>query len=95
MSLFTFTFLESEFLFVDMNSFTVSGDKSVNAQNYALGASVVGFALYPLYSKLCKRALQAVISILAAVLSVVCHFLICSHSTYAFTLCSGLVLFLI
>ena len=50
MSLFTFTFLEAEFLFVDMISCTVSGDKSVNAQNYALGASVVGFALYPLYS---------------------------------------------
>ena len=43
MSLFTFTFLEAEFLFVDMISCTVSGDKSVNAQNYALGASVVGF----------------------------------------------------
>lgn len=47
MSLFTFTFLEAEFLFVDMISCTVSGDKSVNAQNYALGASVVGSALYP------------------------------------------------
>ncbi len=95
MSLFTFTFLEAEFLFVDMISCTVSGDKSVNAQNYALGASVVGFALYPLYSRLCKKALQSVISIGAAVLSVVCLFLICRHSTYAFTLCMGLVLFLI
>lgn len=85
MSLFTFTFLEAEFLFVDMISCTVSGDKSVNAQNYALGASVVGFALYPLYSRLCKKALQSVISIGAAVLSVVCLFLICRHSTYAFT----------
>ena len=82
MSLFTFTFLEAEFLFVDMISCTVSGDKSVNAQNYALGASVVGFALYPLYSRLCKKALQSVISIGAAVLSVVCLFLICRHSTY-------------
>ena len=95
MSLFTFTFLEAEFLFVDMISCTVSGDKSVNAQNYALGASVVGFALYPLYSRLCKKALQSVISIGAAVLSVVCLVLICRHSTYAFTLCMGLVLFLI
>ena len=95
MSLFTFTFLEAEFLFVDMISCTVSGDKSVSAQNYALGASVVGFALYPLYSRLCKKALQSVISIGAAVLSVVCLFLICRHSTYAFTLCMGLVLFLI
>lgn len=93
MSLFTFTFLEAEFLFVDMISCTVSGDKSVNAQNYALGASVVGSALYPLYSRLCKKALQSVISIGAAVLSVVCLFLICRHSTYAFTLCMGLVLF--
>ena len=35
MSLFTFVFLGAEFLFVNMISRTVSGNQSVNAQNYA------------------------------------------------------------
>ena len=45
MSLFTFVFLGAEFLFVNMISRTVSGNQSVNAQNYALGISVIGFCI--------------------------------------------------
>ena len=95
MSLFTFTFLGAEFLFVNMISNTVSGSQSVAAQNYALGISVTGFILYPLFCRFCKGTLQSVISMGASVLSVVCFFLICRHSSYALTLCMGLLLFLI
>lgn len=95
MSLFTFTFLGAEFLFVDMISHTVSGSQSVAAQNYALGISVIGFILYPLFCRFCKGTLQSVISMGASVLSVVCFFLICRHSSYVLTLCMGLLLFLI
>ena len=55
MSLFTFVFLGAEFLFVNMISRTVSGNQSVNAQNYALGISVIGFVLYPVFSRFCRR----------------------------------------
>ena len=95
MSLFTFTFLGAEFLFVNMISNTVSGSQSVAAQNYALGISVTGFILYPLFCRFCKGTLHSVISMGASVLSVVCFFLICRHSSYALTLCMGLLLFLI
>ena len=95
MSLFTFTFLGAEFLFVDMISHTVSGSQSVAAQNYALGISVIGFILYPLFCRFCKGTLQSVISVGASVLSVICFFLICRHSSYVLTLCMGLLLFLI
>ena len=95
MSLFTFTFLGAEFLFVDMISHTVSGNQSVAAQNYALGISAVGFILYPLFCRLCKGNLQSAISVAAAILSAACLFLICRHSSYALTLCMGLLLFLI
>lgn len=37
MSLFTFTFLGAEFLFVNIIARTASGNLSVNAQNYVLG----------------------------------------------------------
>ena len=95
MSLFTFTFLGAEFLFVNVISRTVSGDRSVNAQNYALGVSVVGFALYPLFCRIFKEKLLSVISVISAIISVACLFLMCRHSTYTLTLGSGLVLFLI
>ena len=93
MSLFTFTFLGAEFLFVDMISHTVSGDRSVAAQNYALGISVIGFVLYPLFCRLCKGKLQSAVAVGAALLSVVCLFVICRHSTYTRTMCMGLLLF--
>ncbi len=95
MSLFTFTFLGAEFLFVDMISNTVSGSQSVAAQNYALGISVIGFILYPLFCRICKGKLQSAVTMCAAILSVVCLFLICRRSTYTLTMGMGLLLFLL
>ncbi len=95
MSLFTFSFLGTEFLFVNMISQTAIAGRAVAAQNYALGISVVGFVLYPLLCRLCRGKLQAVISAVAAVLSAVFIFLICRHTSYASTLCLGLVVFLV
>ena len=76
MSLFTFTFLGAEFLFVDMISRIVSGNQSVSAQNYALGISVIGFVLYPLFCRVCKGKLQSAVTMGAAILSVVCLFVV-------------------
>ena len=95
MSLFTFTFLGAEFLFVDMISRIVSGNQSVSAQNYALGISVIGFVLYPFFCRVCKGRLQSAVTVGAAILSAVCMFLICRRSTYTLTMCMGLLLFLI
>lgn len=95
MSLFTFTFLGAEFLYVDMISRIVSGNQSVSAQNYALGISVIGFVLYPLFCRVCKGKLQSAVTMCASILSIVCLFLICRHSTYTLTMCMGLLLFLI
>ena len=95
MSLFTFTFLGAEFLFVDMISRTVPGDRSVAAQNYALGISVIGFVLYPLICRICGEKLQAVLFVGATGLSVVFLFLMCRRGSYTLTLCMGLILFVL
>jgi len=95
MSLFTFVFLGAEFLFVNMISRTVSGNQSVNAQNYALGISVIGFVLYPVFSRFCKGKWQTALAMCAPILSVICLFVICRHASYALTLGMGLLLFLI
>ena len=94
MSLFTFVFLGAEFLFVNMISCTVSGNQSVNAQNYALGISVIGFVLYPVFSRFRKGKWQTALAMCAAILSVICLFAICRHASYALTLGMGLLLFL-
>lgn len=54
MGLFTFLFLGAEYLYVDVLSRMVSEDKTVLAQNYALGVSAAGFLLYPLLNRFCK-----------------------------------------
>ena len=72
MGLFTFLFLGAEYLYVDVLSRIVSEDKTVLAQNYALGVSAAGFALYPLLSRFCKDRLKTVCSVLIGFLSILC-----------------------
>ena len=55
MGLFTFLFLCAEYLYVDVLSRMVSGDRAVLAQNEALGVSAVGFLLYPLAERSCRE----------------------------------------
>ena len=43
MGIFTFLFLGAEYLYDNMISLIASEEKTVLAQNYALGASAVGF----------------------------------------------------
>ena len=95
MSLFTFTFLGAEFLFVNIIARTGSGNLSVNAQNYVLGISALGFLLYPLFNRISGGILKTVISLTAAVISVACFFLLCRGNSYPLTLCFGLLLFLL
>lgn len=94
MGLFTFLFLGAEYLYVDVLSRIVSEDKTVLAQNYALGVSAAGFALYPLFNRFCKDRLKAVCSILIGLLSVLCIALICADTAYSATFTAGLALFL-
>ena len=51
-SLFNFLFLGSEYLFDNMIAKVTNPSKVVIAQSYVLGASVVGFVLYPMIKKI-------------------------------------------
>lgn len=61
MGLFMFLFLCAEYLYVDVLSRMVSGDRAVLAQNEALGVSAVGFLLYPLAERSCRERLRLVL----------------------------------
>lgn len=94
MGIFTFVFLGAEYLYVNMISLSVSGDKAVTAQNYALGISAVGFILYPVFCHFCKDKSHILCAVLTAAASVVPIILICCHLSYGITFISGLLLFL-
>ena len=95
MGLFTFLFLGVEYLYVDVLSRMVSEDKTVLAQNYALGVSAAGFLLYPLLNRFCKNRLKAVCFAVFSLASVLCIALICMGTAYTATFIAGLVLFLL
>lgn len=95
MGLFTFLFLGAEYLYVDVLSRMVSEDKTVLAQNYALGVSTAGFLLYPLLNSFCKNRLKAVCFVMISLASVMCIALICMGNAYTATFIAGLVLFLL
>lgn len=95
MGLFTFLFLGAEYLYVDVLSRMVSEDKTVLAQNYALGVSAAGFLLYPLLNRFCKNRLKAVCFVMISLASVLCIALICMGTAYTATFIAGLVLFLL
>lgn len=65
MGLFTFLFLCAEYLYVDVLSRMVSGDRAVLAQNEALGVSAVGFLLYPLAERSCRERLRLALLVLS------------------------------
>lgn len=95
MGLFTFLFLGAEYLYVDVLSRMVSEDKTVLAQNYALGVSAAGFLLYPLLNRFCKNRFKAVCFVMISLASVLCIALICMGTAYTATFIAGLVLFLL
>ena len=95
MGMFTFLFLGAEYLFVNVLSGVVSEDKTVLAQNYALGISAAGFVLYPLSGRFQKDRLKAVCAVFGGLLSVLCMGFICSGTAYAGIFAAGLVLFLL
>lgn len=95
MGLFTFLFLGAEYLYVDVLSRMASEDKTVLAQNYALGVSAAGFLLYPLLNRFCKNRLKAVCFVMISLASVLCIALICMGTAYTATFIAGLVLFLL
>ncbi|MGN0518505.1 MAG: response regulator transcription factor [Acutalibacteraceae bacterium] len=94
MGIFTFLFLGAEYLYDNMISLTASKEKTVLAQNYALGVSTAGFLLYPIFNRFLKKQCRNVCTILISLASIFCIFLICQHTSYVATLISGLVLFL-
>ena len=91
MGLFTFLFLGTEYLYVDVLSQIFTNDKTVVlAQNYVLGASTIGFLLYPLFYRLLSDHSKKIGLLFAGIVSIIGLTLMSS----IFTFVIGLILFL-
>lgn len=92
MGLFTFIFLGTEYLYVDLLSqILVHNETVVLAQNYALGASTIGFLLYPIFNRLLSNHFKKIGLLLIGFIST-CGLVLMTSS---FTFAIGLLLFLI
>lgn len=93
MGIFTFVFLDCEYLFVNMISLSTVESKTVAAQNYSLGLSALGFVLCPILLNHLGKITKAATTAATAVLSIGLIIMICNHKSYTATLISGMLLF--
>ena len=93
LGVFTFLFLGAEYMYVNMLSLTAGEEKTVIAQNYALGVSAVGFFLYPLLYRAMKKRGQIAVLTFLAFAATVCIFLIQKHISYLSTMLVGMAFF--
>lgn len=93
MGIFTFIFLDCEYLFVNMISLSTVESKTVAAQNYSLGISALGFVLCPILLNHLGKIAKAATTAITAVLSVGLIIMIYNHISYTATLISGMLLF--
>lgn len=94
LGIFTFLFLGAEYQYVNMIALTAGEEKTVLAQNYALGMSAVGFLLYPLFHRFLNQRAQAAGLFIFVLAAAVCNLLVQRHISYYFTFLSGMTLFL-
>lgn len=94
MGIFTFLFLGAEYLYDNMIALFVSKERTVLAQNYALGISMVGFLLYPAAMRIINKKNRIPFSIISALVSVICIIVVGQHVSYVITIISGFILFL-
>lgn len=89
LALFNFIFLGTEYLFDNMMSFVTSPECVIAAQGYILGASVIGFVLYPWLSLKIPENMHAIVVFTGALAEIICIFVIWQHAFYALILVAG------
>lgn len=94
-ALFNFILLGAEYLFDNMMAYVAGSEDVVMAQSYILGASVIGFFLFPIAGRIAKENTKYILMLACTVISVVCIFLIQQHISCEVILLSGLLLFVL
>lgn len=93
LAFFNFVFLGAEYMFDNMMTYVASSESVVLAESYILGASCMGFFLYPILDKIISGSSKYIIAFASALAGIICIFTICRHSSYMSVLLPGCLLF--
>ena len=86
LAIFTFLFLETEYLFVNIMSAFSSSQQAVSAQGIVLGVSVIGFVLYALFHRIKSAFVKRVVTVMFPLIMAVCLFFLYEADSYAICL---------
>ena len=95
LALFNFMFLGTEYLFDNMMALVTEPEQVIAAQGYVLGASVLGFVIYPFASSKIKESFHQVAVFAGALAGVICMFVIWQHVSYGMILTAGCLAFVL
>ena len=95
LAIFTFLFLETEYLFVNIMGTLSNSQQAVRAQGIVLGTSVIGFLLYALFYRIKSAAAKKVVTVMFPIVMAVCLFFLYEADSYAICLLVGCVVFVL
>ena len=95
LAIFTFLFLETEYLFVNIMGTLSNSQQAVRAQGIVLGTSVIGFLLYALFYRIKSAAAKKVVTVMFPIVMAVCLFFLYEADSYAICLFVGCVVFVL
>lgn len=95
LALFNCVFLGTEYLFDGMMAYVTDSSRVVIAQSYILGASVIGFLLFPVMNRYLKTSINNIVMFAMALASVICIFVMQQHLSYETILIVGCIAFVL
>ncbi|MGN0377617.1 MAG: LuxR family transcriptional regulator [Suilimivivens sp.] len=95
LAIWNFVFLGTEYLFDNMMAYVTDAQEVVIAQSRILGASVIGFFLYPLFKRQQKAGIKNILLFAASFISVICIFLIQQRLSYQSIMVAGCLIFVL
>lgn len=95
LALFNFAFLGTEYLFDNVMACVTDSKNVVLSQSYILGASVIGFVLFPVISRVLEETENYMIYFVIAVICIVGIFIIQQHMSYVSILMAGCIVFIL
>ena len=95
LAFFNFIFLGIEYQFDNMMALVTGPEQVVTAQGYILGASVLGFLLYPAAASCIKEKFWQIVVFAGALAGVICVFVIWQHTSYGTILAAGCICFIL
>ena len=95
LAIFTFLFLETEYLFVNIMGTLSNSRQAVSTQGIVLGVSVIGFLLYALFHRIKSAFVKRVVTVMFPLIMAVCLFFLYEADSYAICLFAGCVVFVL